>query len=74
MSGSKVRSAVTRRLQSIETKGEIRAKKTDLGRYSIVPDDRWPNMFRIRKPDGSLTDMVNLTRALDALEAVKDRA
>jgi hypothetical protein len=33
----------------------------------IVPDPKWPNMFRIRRPDGSLTDMVNLTRARDAL-------
>jgi len=33
----------------------------------IVPDSRWPNMFRIRRPDGTLTDMVSLTRAKDAL-------
>jgi hypothetical protein len=33
----------------------------------IVPDERWPGMYRLRRPDGSLTDMVNLTRAMDAL-------
>lgn len=33
----------------------------------IVPDAKWPGMYRIRCPDGSLTDMVNLTRAKDAL-------
>jgi hypothetical protein len=33
----------------------------------IVPDERWPGMFRIRRRDGSLTDMVNLTRAHEAL-------
>jgi hypothetical protein len=27
----------------------------------IVPDGRWPGMFRLRLPDGSLSDMVNLT-------------
>jgi len=33
----------------------------------IVPDPKWPGMYRVRRPDGSLTDMVNLTRAKDAL-------
>jgi hypothetical protein len=38
-----------------------------VGGISIVPDDRWPGMYRIRKPDGSLTDIVNLARARDAI-------
>jgi hypothetical protein len=33
----------------------------------IVPDSKWPGMFRLRLADGSLSDMVNLTRAKDAL-------
>jgi hypothetical protein len=33
---------------------------------SIEPDGTWPGMWRVRLPDGSLTDMVNLTRAKDA--------
>jgi hypothetical protein len=33
----------------------------------IVPDARWPGMYRIRLPGGGLSDMVNLTRAKDAL-------
>jgi hypothetical protein len=33
----------------------------------IVPHPKWPGMYRIRRRDGSLTDMVNLTRAKDAL-------
>src|SRR5947209_4120481 len=33
----------------------------------IVPDAKWPAMFRLRLPDGSLSDMVNLPRAKDAL-------
>jgi hypothetical protein len=33
----------------------------------IVPDGRWPGMFRLRLPDGSLSDILNLTRAKDAL-------
>lgn len=36
----------------------------------IVPDDRWPGMFRVRRPDSSLTDMVNRTRARDAAKSV----
>jgi hypothetical protein len=33
----------------------------------IVPDPKWPGMYRIRRPDGLLTDMTSLTRAKDAL-------
>jgi hypothetical protein len=36
------------------------------GDYTVVPDPEWPAMYRVRSPDGSLTDMVNLTRARDA--------
>jgi hypothetical protein len=30
-------------------------------------------MYRLRLPDGSLTDMVNLTRAKDALAELRGR-
>jgi len=33
----------------------------------IVPDPKWPGMYRIKRPDGSLSDMANLTRVRDAL-------
>jgi hypothetical protein len=33
----------------------------------IVPDPKWPGMYRVRRPDGSLSNMMNLTRAKDAL-------
>jgi hypothetical protein len=32
----------------------------------ILPDARYPTMFRVQLPDGTVTDMVNLTRANDA--------
>lgn len=32
----------------------------------VMPDDRYPTMWRIHWPDGSVSDMVNLTRACDA--------
>jgi hypothetical protein len=35
----------------------------------IVPDGTYPTMWRIVRPDGSLSDMVNRTRAKDACEA-----
>jgi hypothetical protein len=38
----------------------------DFGGFTVVPDPDWPMMYRVRKPDGRLTDMVNLTRARDA--------
>jgi hypothetical protein len=33
---------------------------------TIEPDVQWPKMWRVRLPDGSLTDMVNRVRAKDA--------
>jgi hypothetical protein len=39
----------------------------------IVPDAKWLGMYRIRRPDGSLTDMVNLARAKDALRSLDER-
>ena len=35
----------------------------------VVPDGEWPHMFRVRSADGTLSDMVNLTRAKDAARA-----
>jgi hypothetical protein len=37
----------------------------------IVPDEHWPGMYRIKRPDGSLSDIVNLTRAKDALAEMR---
>jgi hypothetical protein len=35
----------------------------------IVPDGKWPGMYRLRLPTGRLSDLVNLTRAIDAVNA-----
>lgn len=32
----------------------------------IVQDDRYPTMWRVRRADGTLSDMLNITRARDA--------
>ena len=37
---------------------------------TVIPDSKWPNMWRVFLPDGHLTDMVNLTRAKDAAIAL----
>lgn len=37
---------------------------------SVEPDATWPGLWRVRVPDGSLTEMVNLTRAKDAAVSV----
>jgi hypothetical protein len=33
---------------------------------AVEPDSKYPGMYRIRFPEGGLSDMVNLTRAKDA--------
>lgn len=33
---------------------------------TVEPDARWNGMWRVRTPDGALTDMVNHARARDA--------
>ena len=33
----------------------------------VVPDAARPNMWRVRWPDGRLSDITNLTRAKDAI-------
>jgi hypothetical protein len=40
----------------------------------IVPDEKWPGMYRIKLPGGGLSDMVNLTRARDATRILREGA
>ena len=39
----------------------------------VVPDKTYPGMWRVRTPDGWLSDMANLTRAKDAAMAIAER-
>jgi len=39
----------------------------------IVSDAKWPKMYRLKRADGSLSDMVNLTRAREALASFAER-
>jgi hypothetical protein len=38
----------------------------------MVPDAVHPSMWRVRWPDGRLSDMTNLTRAKDAVTCFKE--
>ncbi len=38
----------------------------------LLPDPHYPSMFRIKLPDGSISVMVNLTRAKDAALSLAD--
>jgi hypothetical protein len=40
---------------------------------AIVPDTAFPGMYRLKRSDGSVSDMVNLTRARDALAEARSR-
>jgi hypothetical protein len=35
-------------------------------RHRLIPDENYPDMWRVRWPDGHLSDMTNLSRANDA--------
>ena len=41
---------------------------------SIVPDSKWPQMWRVSLPNGQLSDMVNLSRGRDAARSLALKA
>ena len=54
--------------------GAVDAKNPAPAIYiAIVPDKRFPGMYRLKRADGSISDMVNLTRARDALAEIRGR-
>jgi hypothetical protein len=53
----------------------IDAKKSAAAPYvALVADELLPGMYRLKRADGTLSDMVNLTRAKDGLAAMQGRA
>jgi len=40
----------------------------------LVPDAHWPGMYRVRQANGTLGDLLNLTRAHDLLRIMEDAA
>jgi hypothetical protein len=53
--------------------GESGRPATEKAGIMLVRDPQWPNMWRLRLPNGQLTDMVNLTRAKDAAKSLSRR-
>jgi hypothetical protein len=56
-----------------------RAPDASLGRrypggVSVVADGTYPGMYRVRMPDGSLTDMVNRARAWEAARMLSEQS
>jgi hypothetical protein len=43
------------------------------GTFAIEPDATWADMWRVILPNDQLSDMVNLTRAKDAVVAARSR-
>ena len=50
--------------------GEGSQPAAEKASVTLVRDPDWPNMWRVRLPNGKLTDMVNLTRAKDAARSL----
>jgi hypothetical protein len=50
----------------LQLKGCGRASRA----VEIMPDGIYPGMWRIKMPDGSLSDMLNRTRARDAARSI----
>jgi|SRR5215831_17710685 len=62
------RASIAARIGRVRFLGAVDSKNTDRNPYvAVVPDERFPGMYRLKRTDGSLSDMVNLTRAKDAL-------
>jgi len=40
----------------------------------VVPDKTYPGMWRVLRPEGSLSDMVNKTRAKDVARGLAENA
>ena len=54
-------------------KSALETLQMTFGGYTVVPDPDWSAMYRVRGLDGTLTDMVNLTRARDAARCFADQ-
>jgi hypothetical protein len=58
----------------IETHGyALHYGNTQATMVGVVPDDRWPRMWRMLWPDGQLSDMANLSRIRHAAAVICER-
>jgi len=52
---------------------DVDAKKPAAPYVAIMRDERFPGMYRLKRADGTQSDIGNLTRAKDALAAMRGR-
>jgi hypothetical protein len=64
-------SPVTRAEIGKEIQRSVTPKKTGLDPL-IVPDEKWPGMYRLRLPHDTLSDMLNLVRAKDCARVIRE--
>jgi hypothetical protein len=69
------RSSIADRLPRVRfLTGAGRDNPAAMARYvAIVPDTAFPGMYRLKRTDGTFSDIVNLTRAQDALAEIRGR-
>ena len=63
-----------RRVRARFLAGRSHEKTVTAAYTAIVPDKRFPGMFRLKRADGTLSDIVNLSRAKDALRGFDESA
>ena len=69
------RSSTARRMARVRfSVARTRDKTAGAAYIGIVPDHRFLGVYRLKRTDGTLSDMVNLTRAKDALTRHKRRS
>jgi hypothetical protein len=48
---------------------KIRQPKSQ-DKIKVIPDDKYPNMWRVKLPNGTLSDLLNRTRAMDLARSI----
>ena len=65
--------ATNKRRRHLEWRGnklKVKGEGASSPRVEVVQDAVYPTMYRVRLPDGQLSDTVNLTRAKDAAKEI----
>ena len=52
-----------------ETMPKIRQPKSQ-DKIKVIPDDKYPNMWRVKLPNGTLSDLLKRTRAMDLARSI----
>jgi hypothetical protein len=58
----------------LPTADRLKLKRSGRVIAEVVPDERYLSMFRVKLPDRSVSEMVNLSRAKDAALRLADHA